>query len=43
MNVKNLGNILNVKYLTNKPLSYITTGQNVPDDIEINKQRKDSE
>jgi len=29
-----LGIILNVKYLTGKSLSYITTGQNVPDDIE---------
>lgn len=29
------GNILNVKVLTSKPLSYITTGQSVPDDIEI--------
>lgn len=31
----NLGNILNIKHLTNKPLSYITTGQSVPDDIEV--------
>lgn len=30
-----LGNILNVRYLTNKSISYVTTGQNVPDDIEI--------
>lgn len=30
-----LGNILNIRYLTNKPISYVTTGQNVPDDIEI--------
>lgn len=30
-----LGNILNVKMLTSKPLSYITTGQSVPDDIEV--------
>jgi flagellar biosynthesis protein FlhF len=30
-----IGNILNVKVLTSKPLSYITTGQSVPDDIEI--------
>lgn len=30
-----LGNVLNIKYLTNKPLSYITTGQSVPDDIEV--------
>ncbi|TCU72671.1 flagellar biosynthesis protein FlhF [Tissierella praeacuta] len=28
------GNILNIKYITNKQLSYFTTGQNVPDDIE---------
>lgn len=30
-----LGNILNVRMLTNAPLSYTTSGQNVPDDIEI--------
>ncbi|MGI6778774.1 MAG: flagellar biosynthesis protein FlhF [Acetivibrionales bacterium] len=30
-----LGLILNIKYLTGKKLSYITTGQNVPDDIEM--------
>ncbi len=29
------GIILNVRYLTGKCLSYITTGQSVPDDIEI--------
>ena len=29
------GNILNIKYLTKNPLSYITTGQDVPDDIEV--------
>ena len=29
------GIILNVKELTGKPLSYVTTGQSVPDDIEI--------
>lgn len=29
------GSILNVCYATGKKLSYITTGQNVPDDIEI--------
>lgn len=28
-------NILNAKYLTENPVSYITTGQNVPDDIEV--------
>ena len=30
-----LGNILNMRTLTGKPLSYFTTGQSVPDDIEI--------
>ena len=30
-----LGNIINAKFLSTKPLSYITMGQNVPDDIEI--------
>lgn len=29
------GNILNIKVLTSKPLSYVTTGQSVPDDIEV--------
>lgn len=29
------GVILNVAYVTKKPISYITTGQSVPDDIEI--------
>ena len=29
------GNILNVKFITKNPVSYITTGQNVPDDIEV--------
>jgi len=29
------GALLNVAYITNKPISYITTGQSVPDDIEI--------
>lgn len=34
-----LGNILNVRLLTEAPLSYTTSGQNVPNDIEvINKQ-----
>ena len=28
------GSILNVSMKTSKPISYITTGQNVPDDIE---------
>lgn len=30
-----LGNILNVKLLTEAPLSYTTSGQNVPTDIEV--------
>lgn len=30
-----LGNILNIRYLTNRPIAYVTTGQNVPDDIEV--------
>ncbi|AFS78589.1 flagellar biosynthesis protein FlhF [Gottschalkia acidurici 9a] len=30
-----IGNILNTKFYTNKQLSYITYGQNVPDDIEL--------
>jgi flagellar biosynthesis protein FlhF len=30
-----MGVIFNVRYLTGKRLSYITTGQNVPDDIEV--------
>ena len=29
------GNILNIKMLSSKKLSYITTGQSVPDDIEV--------
>lgn len=33
--VANLGVILNTRAYTNKRLSYITTGQNVPEDIEI--------
>lgn len=31
----NYGNIVNIKYLTNKTLSYTTLGQNVPDDIQV--------
>lgn len=35
-----VGNILNIRMLTDRPLSYTTSGQNVPDDIEvINEQR----
>ncbi len=30
-----IGVLLNVAYITKKPISYITTGQSVPDDIEI--------
>lgn len=30
-----LGIILNIRYITGKKLSYVTTGQNVPDDIEV--------
>ncbi len=30
-----LGNMLNMKLLTGAPLSYTTSGQNVPDDIEV--------
>ncbi len=30
-----LGNIINIKMLTNAPLSYTTSGQNVPNDIEV--------
>lgn len=30
-----LGNILNIKYYFNNKISYLTNGQNVPDDIEI--------
>ncbi len=32
------GNILNASYVTNKPISYISIGQNVPDDIEHAKK-----
>ena len=35
-----LGNILNVKMHTKKPLSYITFGQDVPDDIELMNTEK---
>lgn len=30
-----MGIVLNTRYLTNKKISYITTGQSVPDDIEV--------
>ena len=29
------GNLLNIKIYTGAPMSYITCGQNVPEDIEI--------
>ncbi len=34
------GNILNICYLTGKSLSYISNGQNVPEDIELVKPEK---
>ena len=37
---KCLGNIFNLKLYTGASLSYITTGQNVPDDIEIVNAQK---
>ena len=37
---KCLGNIYNLKCYTGAPLSYITVGQNVPDDIEILNAQK---
>jgi len=38
-----LGVIFNARYLTGKPLSYITTGQSVPDDIEFANPKQISE
>lgn len=35
-----VGILLNVAYVTKKPISYITTGQSVPDDIEIADKEK---
>ncbi len=32
---ENYGNLFNIRYITNKELSYYTTGQSVPDDIQI--------
>jgi hypothetical protein len=29
------GSLLNISWYTQKPLAYVTTGQNVPDDIEV--------
>ena len=37
------GTILNAIKMTNCPLSYITSGQNVPDDIEIASSEKIAE
>ena len=37
---KCLGNLFNMKQYTGSSLSYITTGQNVPDDIEIVNAQK---
>lgn len=34
------GNILNIKLKTGAPISYLTTGQNVPDDIEVADTQK---
>lgn len=33
--ITSYGNILNCSYIAKRPMSYITTGQSVPDDIEI--------
>lgn len=35
-----LGNILNIKFYYDNKISYLTTGQNVPDDIEIPNMEK---
>lgn len=37
---KSLGNLFNLKIYTDAPLSYITYGQNVPDDIEVVNAQK---
>jgi flagellar biosynthesis protein FlhF len=29
------GALLNISWYTQKPIAYVTTGQNVPDDIEV--------
>ncbi|TAH62804.1 MAG: flagellar biosynthesis protein FlhF [Gottschalkiaceae bacterium] len=36
----NLGNVLNAKYYFNNKISYLTNGQNVPDDIEVPDMEK---
>jgi flagellar biosynthesis protein FlhF len=35
-----LGILLNIAYITKKPIAYLTTGQSVPDDIEIANNAK---
>jgi len=35
-----LGSILNIRYETDKEISYITNGQNVPDDLDVIKPEK---
>ncbi|NMA84741.1 MAG: flagellar biosynthesis protein FlhF [Epulopiscium sp.] len=35
-----LGNILNIRMLTSQPFSYLTNGQNVPEDIELLNPQK---
>jgi flagellar biosynthesis protein FlhF len=35
-----LGILLNIAYITKKPIAYLTTGQSVPDDIEIADKAK---
>lgn len=37
---ENFGNILNIKYLTQNPIAYITIGQDVPSDIEVLDKEK---
>jgi flagellar biosynthesis protein FlhF len=35
-----VGVMLNIMRKVNKPLSYVTTGQDVPDDIEVGRARR---
>ncbi len=35
-----IGNVLNIVHAVNKPLSYVTTGQDVPADIEVARGRR---
>lgn len=37
---ESFGNILNIKHLTQNPIAYITTGQDVPSDIEVLDKEK---